>query len=164
MEHRLDSVDLHAQAWVAHFTTSDMFSASTSSAQIGKAATDCCRHLLSQDEIAENGGALEEHRGKVMNEKYFSSVVDGALKSAHLRPIALGAFLHKLVCVLNFLPHRLNCLRRAQIAKRQAVAAPYAKIDVLDPRESLLLPRAYKQVLEFSVALRDCRLTLHHPL
>ena len=72
----VDSVDLHAQAWQDAFRDfgHDVEFAKIRS-QIGKGGDQLMPVFLSQADIAENGEALETHRGGILKERYLAKIV-----------------------------------------------------------------------------------------
>jgi HAD superfamily hydrolase (TIGR01509 family) len=67
----LDSVDLHAKAWVQAFSDFGYrFNFGTVRRQIGKGGDQLLPAFLSAKDIAARGKALEAHRGEVLKEFY----------------------------------------------------------------------------------------------
>ena len=72
----VDSVDLHARAWVEalrDFGREVGFEEVRG--QIGKGGDQLMPVFLSEGELAEKGEALEEHRGRILKERYLPDVI-----------------------------------------------------------------------------------------
>jgi HAD superfamily hydrolase (TIGR01509 family) len=71
----VDSVDLHAQAWVDAFKEiGHDIPFDEMRVQIGKGGDQLMPVFLSSDELREKGKALEERRGKIFRESYLPQV------------------------------------------------------------------------------------------
>lgn len=71
----IDSVDLHAKAWVDAFHDfGHEVGFEDVRSQIGKGGDQLLPVFLSEEEVEEKGEALEEHRGKVLKERYLPHV------------------------------------------------------------------------------------------
>jgi len=71
----IDSVDLHAKAWVDAFHDfGHEVGFEDVRSQIGKGGDQLLPVFLSEEEVEEEGEALEEHRGKVLKERYLPHV------------------------------------------------------------------------------------------
>ena len=67
----VDSVDLHAHAWVDAFRDfGHEVGFEEVRRQIGKGGDQLMPVFLSQEQLAEKGEALEQHRGQVLKERY----------------------------------------------------------------------------------------------
>lgn len=72
----VDSVDLHAKAWVDAFRDfGHEVGFSDVRRQIGKGGDQLLPVFLSADQIRATGEALETHRGKILKERYLAQVV-----------------------------------------------------------------------------------------
>jgi HAD superfamily hydrolase (TIGR01509 family) len=71
----VDSVDLHARAWVDAFRDfGHEVGFEEVRGQIGKGGDQLMPVFLSEEEIEEKGEALEKHRGQVMKERYLPQI------------------------------------------------------------------------------------------
>ena len=71
----VDSVDLHAHAWVDAFRDfGHDLSFEEVRSQIGKGGDQLLPVFMSAGEIADRGAALEEHRGKILKAKYLPKI------------------------------------------------------------------------------------------
>ena len=72
----VDSVDLHALAWQDAFRDfGHDLELHTVRAQIGKGGDQLLPVFLSAAQIEATGEALEEHRGKIMHERYMDRII-----------------------------------------------------------------------------------------
>ena len=72
----VDSVDLHARAWVEAFREfGHEVGFADVRGQIGKGGDQLLPVFLSRDELAAKGEALEERRGAILKQRYLSQVV-----------------------------------------------------------------------------------------
>lgn len=72
----VDSVDLHARAWVDAFRDfGHEVAFEDVRSQIGKGGDQLMPVFLSEGELEEKGEALEKHRGQVLKERYLPEVV-----------------------------------------------------------------------------------------
>ena len=71
----VDSVDLHAQAWVDAFQDfGHQVGFAEVRRQIGKGGDQLLPVFLSQDEIERTGEELEQHRGRVLKARYLPQI------------------------------------------------------------------------------------------
>ena len=71
----VDSVDLHAQAWQEAFRDfGHDIAYEEIRGQIGKGGDQLMPVFLSKQELEQKGAALEEHRGKLLRERYLPRV------------------------------------------------------------------------------------------
>ncbi len=71
----VDSVDLHAQSWQEAFRDfGHDIAFENIRSQIGKGGDQLMPMFLSKEELERKGAALEEHRGKLLRQKYLPRV------------------------------------------------------------------------------------------
>lgn len=71
----VDSVDLHAKAWGDAFRDfGHEVSFADARAQIGKGGDQLLPVFLSEEEIASKGDELEQHRAKILKDRYLSQI------------------------------------------------------------------------------------------
>ena len=72
----VDSVDLHARAWVDAFRDfGHEIAFEDVRGQIGKGGDQLMPVFLSDEDLEEKGERLEEHRGRILKERYLPEVV-----------------------------------------------------------------------------------------
>ena len=71
----VDSVDLHAQAWQDAFGDfGHAIDFADIRSQIGKGGDELMPVFMGEAEIAETGEALQEHRSKILHERYLDKI------------------------------------------------------------------------------------------
>jgi HAD superfamily hydrolase (TIGR01509 family) len=71
----VDSVDVHARSWVGAFRDYGVdVEFAVMRRQIGKGGDQIIRMFLSQQQVEEFGGRLEQHRGRLLRDRYMPEI------------------------------------------------------------------------------------------